>query len=270
MSEQTKIPYSFKKTDSSFWVIDIDGNKILRDPKQENEDLGGFDWHKYSERGCVFDDLNYMYWENNDFYVHESNGSDYERFGCVIEPGDVVVDIGANIGIFARRALNRGASRVFAFEPSSKIFSCLLDNTPRSTVECHRIAVGGFNGTTRLNFDITAGIGGSSIVQEMNQEKAGSENVICLTLNQLFEIGILPEKIDFMKVDCEGAEKQIMDDLTDENLSKIKKIAMEFHTVLLGEEARKSMVERLANFGFSHFTLFHGSGAEVTLNFWRN
>jgi len=270
MLEKSKISYSYEKTDSSFWVIDVEGNKILRDPKQENENLGGFDWSKYSLGGYGFDDLNNMYWENNDFYVYESNGSDYERLGCVIEPGDVVVDIGGNIGIFARRALNRGASRVFAFEPSSKIFSCLLDNTPRSLVECHRIAVAGFNGSTILNSDITAGIGGSSIVQEMNQEKASTENVICLTLNRLFEIGILPEKIDFMKIDCEGAEKQIIDDLTDHNLSKIRKIAMEFHTVLLGEEARELMVERLANFGFSHFTLFHGSGAEVTLNFWRN
>jgi len=269
MSKSNKIPFSYENSESSFWLIDSAGNKISRDPKKENEELGGFDWGKYSFGGLGFDDLNYMYWENNDFYVHESNGCDYERLGCVIEQGDVVVDIGGNIGIFARRALQRGASKIFAFEPSSKIFSCLLDNTPRSQVECHRIAVAGFEGTTELKFDFSTGIGGSSIVQEINHDQAGSENVICMTLNRLFEIGVLPEQIDFMKIDCEGAEKQIIDNLSDDNLNKIKKLAMEFHTFLLGDEARNQIVERFANSGFSHFTLFHGSGAEATLNFWR-
>lgn len=269
MIELKTIPFSFQNTHSSFWLIDAEGNKILRDPKQENENLGGFDWGKYAFGGYGFDELNYIYWENNDFYVHESNGCDYERLGCIIEPGDLVVDIGGNIGIFARRALERGASKVFVFEPSSKIFSCLLDNTPRSQVECHRIAVAGFNGATELKSDVSTGIGGSSIVQEKNRDQKTSENVICMTLNRLFETGILPEKVDFMKIDCEGAEKQIMDDLSDENLNKIKKLAMEFHTSLLGDEARIQIIERLDKLGFNGFTLFHGSGAEATLNFWK-
>ena len=73
-----------------------------------------------------------------------------------------------------------------------------------------------------------------------------------------------------MKMDCEGAEVQILEDLTDSNLARIRKLALEFHTSVLGDEAREALVSRLAGAGFAHFTLFHGSGAEATLNFWRS
>lgn len=263
-----RLPFSFENTNSSFWVINSRGEKVLRDPGLENQTIG-FDWEKYCSKQFSLDDMNYMYWENFDFYVYESIGCDYERMGCVIEKGDVVVDIGGNIGMFTRRALQRGASKVIAFEPASKIFSCLLDNTPRNLVECHKMAVAGTNGTITLRYDSSTGIGGASVVQDINHDESGSENVICMTLNRLFEIGVLPGQIDFMKIDCEGAEKQIIDNLSEDNLKKIKKLAMEFHTSLLGDEARNQTVERFANSGFSHFTLFHGSGAEATLNFWR-
>lgn len=268
MEKLKRLPFSFENTNSSFWVINSKGEKVLRDPGLENQTIG-FDWEKYCSKQFNLDDMNYMYWENFDFYVYESIGCDYERMGCVVEKGDVVVDIGGNIGMFTRRALQREASKVIAFEPASKIFSCLLDNTPRNLVECHKMAVAGTNGTITLRYDSSTGIGGASVVQDINHDESGSENVICMTLNRLFEIGILPEQIDFMKIDCEGAEKQILDDLTDQNLNKIKKIGMEFHANLLGHEAREAITNRLASNGFSHFTLFHGNGSEVTLNFWK-
>lgn len=44
---------------------------------------------------------------------------------------------------------------------------------------------------------------------------------------------------------------------------------MEFHAWVHPEDVRESIVHRLSGLGFSHFKLFHGSGNEVTLNFWR-
>ena len=210
MTELNKIPFSFENSPSSFWVINSQGQKILRDPGLENKTIG-FDWDKYCSKQFHLDDMNYMYWEIFDCYIHESN-----------------------------------------------------------VVEFHKMAVGGSNGSISLKYDMSTGIGGASIVKEINHSESGFENVMCVTLNKLFEIGILPPHIDFMKIDCEGAEKQILDDLTDDNLGKIKKIAMEFHADILGNEARELITERLASNGFSHFTLFHGNGAEVTLNFWKN
>ena len=42
---------------------------------------------------------------------------DYFKGDCRIQPGDVVVDCGGNIGLFTSIALDMGASRVLSFEP---------------------------------------------------------------------------------------------------------------------------------------------------------
>jgi len=45
-----------------------------------------------------------------------------------IRPGDVVFDCGASIGVFTRKALKAGASKVVAVEPSPDSFECLRRN----------------------------------------------------------------------------------------------------------------------------------------------
>ena len=48
------------------------------------------------------------------------------------------------------------------------------------------------------------------------------------TLNYLFESGLI-DRIDFLKVDIEGAEHAAFAGISDENLQKVKTIAMEYH-----------------------------------------
>lgn len=250
---------------SSFWTLSKEGNKIIRDPQQENLEKG-FNWEKFCDPSNGFDDLNYMWWEINDCYIFESNGCDYERMGCTIGQGDVVVDIGANIGMFARRASSRGASKIFCFEPGSKQFSCLLDNVDPKA-ECFKLAIGFQPGVIDLDFSAGSCLGGGSITGHLQSVR--SETAIVMSLDYLFSIGLFPDHIDFLKIDCEGAEDLVFKGCSDDNLKRIQKIAMEFHPMYLPEDVRESIVHRLSGLGFSHFTLFHGSGNEVTLNFWR-
>jgi len=69
-----------------------------------NTPMGGF-WAKTSEREVVADlvsELRYAEAYANDIVT--------------VEPGDVVVDVGAHIGIFTRQALDLGAKKVIAIE----------------------------------------------------------------------------------------------------------------------------------------------------------
>jgi predicted methyltransferase len=43
-----------------------------------------------------------------------------------INEGDVVVDLGGNVGIFNRWAYSQGASKVISFEPDKRYFKLLL------------------------------------------------------------------------------------------------------------------------------------------------
>ena len=103
------------------WTLDKEGNEVLRDLAKENE---SFTMDRYYSGD--FDGNNYMWHEMFTNFVYDDNGCDYERYGCFIKEGDVVLDIGGNIGIFAHRAEFRGASKVISFEPLTPTFNCLI------------------------------------------------------------------------------------------------------------------------------------------------
>ena len=253
-----------------FWTIGKDGNRLKRNLLSEiDEKKFSMDGYYSGERGI--DDINYMYHENFNLYeLYDSNGSDYERYGCKINEGDTVVDIGGNIGMFTRRALERGASRVISFEPMSKAYSCLADNVGYEA-ECHKIAIGKELGTTKIAVTgSVSNLGGSTSKMEMDyKEVVYEESCITMSLGDLWDLGILPERINFLKIDCEGGEKEIIESLTDEHLSKIDKISMEYHASLLGHEMREEFGERAISLGFQRFTLFHGDGSLAQLHLWK-
>ena len=257
-----------------FWMIDPTGNKILRDLKREND--SGFTIEKYRSWDG-FDDFNYMFFENYEFNGddgdYECTGSDYERLGCTINPGDIVVDIGANIGMFSRWAHLRGASRIISFEPVSLTFSCLIDNL-NGIAECHKVAVGPKTSSVEMFMpdrnEKFYHLGGGTMYAEEGKSYAKKEICISMSISELFEIGILPERIDFLKIDCEGAEKEIIESISDKDLLRIEKISMEYHHADIGPEYRDRLLKRMENLGYNHFTLIHGSGDLRQVHIWRN
>lgn len=48
-----------------------------------------------------------------------------------VQPGDVVLDCGAHVGVYTRKALQAGASRVVAIEPAPAAVACLRRNFAR-------------------------------------------------------------------------------------------------------------------------------------------
>jgi hypothetical protein len=57
---------------------------------------------------------------------------------------------------------------------------------------------------------------------------AGSVEVECVTLSQVFKENNI-DYVDFLKMDCEGAEYEILKAMEEETGSKIGRIAMEYH-----------------------------------------
>ena len=104
-----------------FWTLRPDGSEVLRDLNEENKN--------FTREGYLngeFDANNYQWYEMFHHYSFDDNGCDYERHGCYIKEGDVVLDLGANIGVFAHRAETRGASKVICFEPVTPTFNLSL------------------------------------------------------------------------------------------------------------------------------------------------
>ncbi|WP_410004684.1 FkbM family methyltransferase [Aequorivita nionensis] len=147
-----------------------------------------------------------------------------------IEENDVVFDIGANVGVFSLYAsLIKGVS-VFAFEPHPENFKKLSHNVEQNNlinVECIEYALGLKN---EDRFMIEGNIaGGHKVAQRDSMEsKDGLLKVQSITLDSIMK-KLNIDKIDFLKLDCEGAEGEIISSLGKEGLKKINKIAVEFH-----------------------------------------
>ena len=184
-----------------------------------------------------------------------------------INDGDVVVDLGGNIGIFNRWAYSQGASKVISFEPDKRYFKLLEKNSdPRSIL---------FNAAMSDNVGVldlyeSNHLGGSNIFVS-NTENIVHYPVRTYTLDYLFESNLI-DKIDFLKIDTEGAEDMILKGISDNNLMKVKNISIEYHHAHLNfdENKRSDIINRLNSLGFNSYLLYLGNNNQLQLiYFWR-
>jgi FkbM family methyltransferase len=155
----------------------------------------------------------------------------YEQEGLKIKEEDTVLDIGAHVGyftIYASKKANKG--KVFAFEPSKESYKILEENIKLNklkNVQTENYGVLNKSGISVLYVDKENQIGNT-----MFEDKKGSikENVNVISIRDIIEKKNI-EKIDFLKLDCEGAEYEIILNLPKEILNKIKIISMEVHKI---------------------------------------
>lgn len=190
----------------------------------------------------------------------------YENNECRIEKNDIVVDIGANIGIFSRYASSK-ASQVYSIEPNSLNYKCLKLNEMFST--SINGAISDKNEKIKLFIDTTSG-GHSLYETDINNTRTGQyEEVQAYTLENIMKMFNLP-KIDFLKIDCEGAELVILNSLSDEMYSKINKIAMEYHHMMFDfdEDLRQNLIDKLIKLGYKFHMNSLGTHVQM-MYFWR-
>ena len=169
-----------------------------------------------------------------------------------VPAGAVVVDVGANIGAFSLAA-SRRAAIVYALEPVSANFEMLRRNVElnhASNMVIERLAMAGENGECEI---AVAGV--SSSMHYRVQDGASVERVPTITLDRfLDERGI--EHVDYMKMDCEGSEWDIVLKARPDVLARIKHLEMEFHN--LGNRTNPRMLQDHLSLAGFHTTFTGG------------
>ncbi len=145
-----------------------------------------------------------------------------------INDTDIVVDIGASIGIFTVFASCYAKSGViYAFEPESESFKLLRENIKINNIDNINLVNKAISGRTgRRDFYIT-NPGGHSFYGMGGGTKT---TVQTISLEDFFKENKL-SKIDFLKMDCEGGEYTILFNCPRNVLKNINKIAMEYHDI---------------------------------------
>jgi len=157
----------------------------------------------------------------------------YLRHGLRIGKQDVVVDIGAHIGLFslvAARLAREG--RVFSAEPHPGNFELLEENLSLNGcthVAAHRVAISDSSGEVELHIRSLATKTAShtllTFAPDVPQESVRAR---ALTLSEFLErCGV--ERVHFLKLDCEGAETGILAGAPHALFKRIDTVAMELH-----------------------------------------
>ena len=174
----------------------------------------------------------------------------YDDVRMPIAEGDVVVDIGAHIGAFAVRAARLAHyGQVYAYEASSKNYALLDENRQLNRLEnLHVInnAVSQRRGKMPLYRPANNG-GLGSLLQETS---SFTEMVQATTFADIIaEHGI--KQIDFLKMDVEGAEYDILFNCPDELLAKVRRMVMEYHEFKGDKRSHRDLVNLLRSHGFN-------------------
>jgi len=126
-----------------------------------------------------------------------------------LSQGDVFVDVGANIGYFSMLAAQQKASKVFAVEPIPKTYEMLNVNIEHNlftgVIEPVNLALGSQEYTARF----TCSLGPKNHMQydvDNIHHDLPTIDVKVTTLDKLLADRKEIKRIDFVKVDIEGAE----------------------------------------------------------------
>jgi FkbM family methyltransferase len=188
----------------------------------------------------------------------------YLKNGLTIEPGNCIFDIGANIGFFTLFAHRQAQDLlIFAFEPAPPLFEVLNANVLMHGVNARLFNCGISDAPKTATFTFYPNSSGmSSFYADEQEEKealraimrnqlqqgmSGMEQVMHYAdelleerlKNQLYECRlrtvseIIAEqgvtRIDFMKIDVQKAELDVLKGISEDDWPKIKQIVIEVH-----------------------------------------
>ncbi len=132
----------------------------------------------------------------------------YSYREATVRAGDIVLDCGANVGVYTRKALNAGAGLVVAIEPAPENLECLRRNFSKQIAGGRVVVfpkgVWDRDDILKLNVDPTNSAGDSFV---KNVGNGGFIQVPLTTIDKLVAELSLP-RVDFIKMDIEGAEQR--------------------------------------------------------------
>jgi len=161
-----------------------------------------------------------------------------------------IIDIGGNMGSFSVYAAQRCPSaKIYCYEPDPRNFECLSQNLKLNGLENrvvpNQCAVASTSGKRSMAGSLSPL---HSLVQ--SDATARGQLVECTTLADILKTQNLRE-VDLLKMNCEGAEYEILENCAPEVLARIRNIRLEYHLMGDGKNNGASLCRLLKNQGFT-------------------
>ena len=181
---------------------------------------------------------------------------EYSKLGFKINDDDVIIDIGAHIGLFtlfASQFCKKGT--IFCFEPIKENYNILLSNLKLNNlgnVKPFNLAVSSSDTNVTLFFSKDEA-GHSMFVDNSKPIRVNSTS-----LKKILD-GNSIEHCDLIKLDCEGAEYEIIQSLPLSYFKRISKMIIEYHFVDSKPTLINELTEKLKIASFQISTIPHSS-----------
>ena len=164
-----------------------------------------------------------------------------------------VVDVGAHYGYFSLFAAGNLApeSRIFAIEADENNLAVLKANLKANACQntsIHHMAMAAKSEERTLH---TSRAENNSLIEsyQLLDQTCKKITIKAVSLADFMDKQSLSH-IDFLKMDCEGAEYEILLGASDGLLSKIDTISLEFHDLKALDRTSWALVEKLQSAGF--------------------
>ena len=180
--------------------------------------------------------------------------NEYDVDSFKINQNDVVIDVGAHIGLFSLLVSQFcKTGKIFSFEPIRENFDLFVSNLELNHIQnVFPFNVGVSKNSGGLNLFLNDDQSAHSIFP--NGSKSVAED--STSLQKIFD----EKKISackLLKLDCEGAEYDIIDSLPVEYLDKIQNMVIEYHFADTKPELIKNLIIKIKNAGFKIQTMPH-------------
>lgn len=172
-------------------------------------------------------------------------------------PKPLILDCGANVGlsIFYFKQLYP-ESQIVAFEPDNKVFQVLTKNVHElELTEVELIDKAVWSSQTTIEF-MSEGADAGRVTQHSDQTTSGSapvqDQIEALETYQVQTVRLrdyLTQPVDFLKVDIEGAETEVIKDCRD-LLFNVENLFIEYHSFADEPQTLNIIVNILSEAGF--------------------
>lgn len=153
-----------------------------------------------------------------------------------IPKGSTVIDIGAHIGTFTLRCAKERGCKVYAYEPCPRSYRLLIKNVEEnnltSNVETFQKAIGGKNEKRPFYTNPEHTADSSFFLGDKPdfKDRPLIESIVeTVTLEQIFKDNKLTN-CDILKIDCEGAEKEIFSEQSKTFFKNTGYVVLEWHS----------------------------------------
>jgi len=176
----------------------------------------------------------------NEYYFVTENDSPY------------IIDCGSNIGMsILYFKMLYPYSRILAFEPGEETYFCLEENVKNNglnSVAIHKAALFNKEGTIDFYYD-QDNVGSLVMSTKQNRMPNQRRSVEASILSKYID-----EEVDFLKIDIEGAELEVIEELINaRKLSYVKQMVIEYHHHIVREsDVFSKLLRFLEDAGFGY------------------